>query len=120
MAAFVKSTKYPIMFFYCFVAVNYIFYFLILFNLSDTASKYFSDVHFFFQVYISLFLIYRYNPFFRDTENFKFTSDDMNIIFTCAYSLLLVALMSKFSSYIQGVLSSLKNDANNAKKIFVQ
>ena len=66
------------------IYVTWILYFLIAFGLSSSAPQYLNTLHSFVKIYISLFLIYRFNPFRR----VKFTSLDAKIIFSAGLFLL--------------------------------
>ena len=58
--------------------IIYVLYFLIALGLSATAPKYLSFLDYYVKIYVSLFLIWRFNPF----RNSKFTSLDKKIVFT--------------------------------------
>lgn len=66
------------------IYVTWILYILIAFGLSTNAPQYLNTLHSFIKIYISLFLIYRFNPFRR----VKFTSLDAKIIFSAGIFLL--------------------------------
>jgi len=92
--------------FYTFVVVNYIFYFCILFDISSTmTSKYFSRIHWYFQVYISLLLIWRYNPL---RTKLKFVDNDKIIIFTCAVTLLFLTIMTTYAKEVESSIEYIK------------
>ena len=57
--------------------IIYILYFLIALGLSATAPKYLSFLDYYVKIYVSLFLIWRFNPF----RNVKFRSLDKKIAF---------------------------------------
>jgi hypothetical protein len=57
--------------------IIYFLYFLIALGLSATAPKYLSFLDYYVKIYVSLFLIWRFNPF----RNVKFTSLDKKIAF---------------------------------------
>ena len=64
--------------------IIYFLYFLIALGLSATAPKYLSFLDYYVKIYVSLFLIWRFNPFI----NSKFTSLDKKIVFTSGIFLL--------------------------------
>jgi hypothetical protein len=57
--------------------IIYFLYFLIALGLSATAPKYLSFLDYYVKIYVSLFLIWRFNPF----RHVKFTSLDKKIVF---------------------------------------
>ena len=57
--------------------IIYILYFAIALGLSATAPKYLSFLDYYVKIYVSLFLIWRFNPF----RHVKFTSFDKKIVF---------------------------------------
>jgi hypothetical protein len=66
------------------VVITYILYFIIAFGLSERAPVYLKKLDNFIKIYISLFLIYRFNPFRR----VKFTELDTKIAFGAGVFLL--------------------------------
>ena len=75
--------------------IIYFLYFLIALGLSATAPKYLSFLDYYVKIYVSLFLIWRFNPF----RNSKFTSLDKKIVFK------FVILLFIFSS-IQTIMNN--------------
>jgi hypothetical protein len=57
--------------------IIYILYFAIALGLSATAPKYLSFLDYYLKIYVSLFLIWRFNPF----RHVKLTSFDKKIAF---------------------------------------
>lgn len=66
------------------VALTWILYILIALGLSATAPQYLDYLHSFIKIYVSLFLIYRFNPFRR----IKLTNLDTKIAFSAGIFLL--------------------------------
>jgi hypothetical protein len=66
------------------VYVSWILYISILLGLYAKAPKYLDTLHSFVKIYISLFLIYRFNPF----RHVKFTELDTKISFSAGLFLL--------------------------------
>lgn len=64
--------------------VTWLLYIAIALGLSAKAPQYLDDLHSFIKIYISLFLIYRFNPFRR----VKFTGLDARIAFSAGLFLL--------------------------------
>jgi len=60
------------------VYITWILYIAIVLGLSTNAPQYLDSLHSFIKIYISLFLIYRFNPFRR----VKFTGLDAKIAFS--------------------------------------
>ena len=58
--------------------IIYFLYFIISLGLSATAPKYLSFLDYYVKIYVSLFLIWRFNPY----RHVKFTSLDKKIAFT--------------------------------------
>ena len=94
--------------------VTYITYFLyisVAFGISATAPKYLDDLLFYTKMYVSLFLIYRFNPFRR----IKFTSLDAKIgynagIFLLATTIInsvLVTYVDSFKDKIQTIIATI-------------
>lgn len=77
------------------VYILYILYFLTIFGLSKGAPQYLESVNNSLRLYVSLFLIIRYNPFVKIA---KFTDFDREIIFSSGVFLL---LSTAFGKYIQ-------------------
>jgi len=59
----------------------YFLYFIIALGLSTTAPKYLSFLDYYVKIYVSLFLMYRFNPF----RKIKFTNLDRDIAFTAGF-----------------------------------
>ena len=57
--------------------IIYVLYFVIALGLSATAPKYLAFLDYYVKIYVSLFLIWRFNPF----RHVKFTSLDKKIAF---------------------------------------
>jgi len=64
--------------------IIYILYFIIALGLSATAPKYLSFLDYYIKIYVSLFLIWRFNPF----RHVKFTSFDKKIAFNAGIFIL--------------------------------
>lgn len=79
--------------------IIYFLYFLIALGLSATAPKYLSFLDYYVKIYVSLFLIWRFNPF----RAVKFTSLDKKIAFNAGIFVLFAT-----TSINQIVISYLK------------
>lgn len=66
------------------IYVTWILYIVVALGLSASAPQYLDDLHAFVKIYVSLFLIYRFNPFRR----VKFTGLDAKIAFSAGIFLL--------------------------------
>ena len=64
--------------------VTLILYILILFGLTASAPQYLDDLNYYVQIYVSLFLIYRFNPF----RHVKVNELDVKISFAAGMFLL--------------------------------
>jgi hypothetical protein len=80
--------------------LSWLLYFSILFGLYASAPEYLDTLHSFIKIYVSLFLIYRFNPFRR----VKFTSLDAKIAFSSGMFLLGTTAINQI---IQKYLSSI-------------
>ena len=77
--------------------LTWILYLSIALGLSANAPQYLDDLHSFVKIYISLFLIYRFNPFRR----VKFTGLDAKIAFSAGLFLLgTTAIDSILTNYL--------------------
>ena len=91
---------------------TYILYIAIAFGLSTTVPKYLDDLLFYTKMYISLFLIYRFNPF----RIVKFTPLDSKIaynagiflLFTTAINSIFKAYLDMFKSHLQIIVDDKK------------
>lgn len=66
------------------INMTYLLYFLIALGLSAKAPGYLDTLNFYTEIYISIFLMLRFNPF----VNVKFTRLDKKIIFSASVFLL--------------------------------
>lgn len=95
------------------VVITYLLYFLIAFDLSETAPVYLKQLDNFIKVYISLFLIYRFNPF-RET---KFTDLDRKIVFSAGvFVLATTTINTLLFKYFNKVVDEV-NEKKNIKNI---
>ena len=91
---------------------TYILYIVIAFGLSATAPKYLDDLLFYTKMYVSLFLIYRFNPL----RFIKFTPLDAKIgfnagiflLFTTAINSVLSTYIIYFKDYVQTIINDIK------------
>jgi hypothetical protein len=85
--------------------ITYFLYIVIALGLSGSAPQYLDDLQYYFKIYISVFLIYRFNPFRR----VKFTGLDAKIAFnagvfllaTTAINGILVTYLETIKQYIK-------------------
>jgi hypothetical protein len=83
------------------VYITWFLYIIIALGLSANAPEYLDDLQYYVKLYISLFLIYRFNPFRR----VKFTGLDAKIAFSAGVFLLATTAIN---SVLQNYLSELK------------
>jgi hypothetical protein len=77
--------------------LSYFLYVVVALGLSASAPQYLDDLLFYIKLYVSVFLIYRFNPF-RQT---KFTPLDAKIAYNAGIFLLVtIAINSFLKSYI--------------------
>jgi hypothetical protein len=80
-------------------------YVMIVLGLSSNAPQYLDDLQYYVKIYVSLFLIYRFNPFRR----VKFTQLDAKIAFsaglflftTTAINQILISYLDNIKHYLQ-------------------
>jgi hypothetical protein len=93
---------------------TYILYVVIALGLSATAPTYLTDLLFYTKMYVSLFLIYRFNPF----RFVKFTTLDAKIafnagiflLFTTAINSVLATYINFFKDNVQAIINNIKNN----------
>jgi hypothetical protein len=83
------------------VYITWFLYIIIALGLSANAPEYLDDLQYYVKLYISLFLIYRFNPFRR----VKFTGLDAKIAFSAGVFLLATTAIN---SVLHNYLSELK------------
>ena len=91
----------------------YILYVVIALGLSASAPGYLDDFLFYTKIYVSLFLIYRFNPFRR----VKFTPLDAKITYSAGIFLLFTTLInSVLATYINVFKDYVQTAIDNAKQ----
>jgi len=85
------------------IYTTYFLYIVVALGLSTQAPQYLNDLLYFTKVYVSLFLVYRFNPF-RDVQ---FTELDRKIAFSAGTFLLATIAIDKI---IKNYLSQLTNN----------
>ena len=70
--------------------VTYILYIAIALGISANAPEYLDELQYYIKLYVSLFLIYRFNPFRR----VKFTGLDAKIAFNAGWLLLATSALN--------------------------
>jgi hypothetical protein len=79
------------------VYITWVLYVVIALGLSANAPQYLDDLQYYIKLYVSLFLIYRFNPFRR----VKFTGLDAKIAFSAGLFLLATtAINSVLNNYL--------------------
>jgi hypothetical protein len=95
---------------------TYFLYVVVALGLSASAPQYLDDLLFYTKLYVSIFLIYRFNPF-RQT---KFTPLDAKIAYNAGIFLLVtIAINSVIKSYIDLFKNYLQLFVNNKKQLFL-
>lgn len=93
-------TKFQERVFYIAVGLSYILYSLTLFGLYKKAPAYLSTLNMILRIYVSLFLILRFNPYVKNT----FTDFDRKIAYTSGIFLLLTTTLTEvFMKYIKTI-----------------
>ena len=100
-----------------FIFISWVLYFAILFGVSVNAPSYLDNVDYYAKLYVSLFLLYRFNVF----RKISFTDLDRKIAFsagvflfaTTALNQTLTAYLDPIKSKISSILS---NNGNQTKQ----
>ncbi len=91
------------------IFLTWFLYLLIALGLSAKAPNYLDDLQYYVKIYISVFLIWRFNPFRR----VKFTPLDAKIAFEAGIFLIMTtfvgSLLKNYLTQIQHILVQLKN-----------
>lgn len=83
------------------IFLTYVLYVAIALGISANAPEYLDELQYYIKLYISLFLIYRFNPFRR----VKFTGFDAKIAFNAGWLLLTTTI---FDSVLKTYLDTIK------------
>ena len=94
------------------IIISYILYFLIAFGLSTFAPEYLITLQYWTKIYISLFLIYRFN-FFRKVE---FIELDRKVAFSAGIFLLTTTIIDQLIKYVPFAGKIYVNSSNNNSK----
>jgi hypothetical protein len=70
---------------------SYFLYFLFVIGFANNAPEYLIPLNYYVQIYVSLFLLIRFNPF----SNFKFTELDKKIAFTGGLFIISTTILNK-------------------------
>ncbi len=89
-------TKFQIKTFDYLSIVLYILYFAVVMGLSVNAPRYIEDLQYYLKIYISLFLIIRFNNF----RQIEFTELDRKIAFTAGIFLLSATILNQLVEFI--------------------
>jgi hypothetical protein len=97
------------------IIIVYVLYFVIAFGLDDRAHLYLRRLDNFIKIYISLFLMYRFNPF----REINFTELDRKLVFSAGVFVFVTTTVNKFftrhfNKYVDEV--QLKHEINKNKK----
>ena len=85
--------------------ITYILYIAIALGISANAPEYLDELQYYIKLYISLFLIYRFNPFRR----VKFTGLDAKIAFNAGWFLFATTIVnSVLITYLDNIKQYLK------------
>jgi hypothetical protein len=84
--------------------LTWILYLLIALGLSVNAPQYLNDLQYYVKIYVSLFLLLRFNPF----RNVKFTELDKKIAFTSGLFILATTAINEILiNYVNTIRSNL-------------
>ena len=100
-----------------FIFVSWVLYFAILFGVSVNAPSYLDNVDYYAKLYVSLFLLYRFNVF----RKISFTDLDRKIAFSAGVFLFATtALNQTLTTYLDPIKSKissiLPNNGNQTKQ----
>ena len=100
-----------------FIFVSWVLYFAILFGVSVNAPSYLDNVDYYAKLYVSLFLLYRFNVF----RKISFTDLDRKIAFSAGVFLFATtALNQTLTAYLDPIKSKissiLPNNGNQTKQ----
>lgn len=100
-----------------FIFISWVLYFAILFGVSVNAPSYLDNVDYYAKLYVSLFLLYRFNVFRKIT----FTDLDRKIAFSAGVFLFATtALNQTLTTYLDPIKSKissiLSNNGNQTKQ----
>ena len=82
--------------------ITYMLYIAIALGISSNAPEYLDELQYYIKLYVSLFLIYRFNPF----RHVKFTRLDSKIAFSAGVFLLTTTF---FNDVLKTYLHNIKN-----------
>jgi len=86
--------------------LTWILYFIILLGLSAKAPQYLNDLQYYVKIYVSFFLILRFNPFRRT----RFTELDASIAFSAGVFLLTTTAIDKIViTYLKDIKAYLRS-----------
>ena len=74
------------------ILLTWFLYFVILLGLSANAPQYLNDLQYYVKIYVSLFLILRFNPF----RHSRFTELDAKIAFSAGMFLITTTAINQF------------------------
>jgi len=84
--------------------ILYILYFIVVMGLSANAPEYIDTLQYYLKIYISLFLIIRFNNF----RQIQFTELDRKIAFNAGVFLFSATLLNQFVQYFRPFFQSLQ------------
>lgn len=89
------------------ILVSYFLYFIALFGLSSTAPNYLNELQYWVKIYVSLFLIWRFNWF----RKIKFNELDKKIAFSAGLFLLTTTFIDQMiNSYLIKIKQKIENN----------
>jgi hypothetical protein len=95
-----------------FIYTSWILYFAVLFGVSLNAPSYLDDMDYYVKIYVSLFLLYRFNVF----RKIKFTDLDRKIAFSAGVFLFTTtALNQVLSNYLNPIKTKISSVFSKSK-----
>ena len=103
-----KLLQFQITIFNYVIFISYALYFIAIFGIYSNAPEYLADLQYYVKIYVSLFLIWRFNWF----RTVQFTELDKKIAFTAGLFLLTTTFIDEF------IKTSLQNVKQNVVKYY--
>jgi len=98
-----NATSLQLIAFNLFIAISYIVYFVSLVGIKTRAPEYLSNLDSYVKIYVSIFLLWRFNMFRR----VQFTELDRKIVFSSAIFLLSTTALNQWVSHPKTTVSSI-------------
>ena len=88
--------------------ITYILYFVVAFGLSTNAPEHLATLQYWIKVYVSIFLIFRFNPF----RKVEFNEFDRRVSFSAGFFLFTTTIFESVMQYFPWMNKNKSKDAN--------